>query len=90
MRGRLHPALPVEGATQAPINESGSQESEVRSQEKSLDSESSKQRAKRALRGRLHPALPVEGATQAPVIGEIRWRLLSRNLAVHLLVILKG
>ncbi|MBI5747112.1 MAG: hypothetical protein HZA13_08935 [Nitrospirae bacterium] len=50
----------MEGDGRSP-NEAG-----VRCQEKSLDSESSTQRAERALRGRLHPALPVEGATQAP------------------------
>ncbi|MBI5747038.1 MAG: hypothetical protein HZA13_08555 [Nitrospirae bacterium] len=40
----LHPALPAEGATQAPANESGSQE-------ESLDSKSSKQRADASVEG---------------------------------------
>ncbi|MBI5747388.1 MAG: hypothetical protein HZA13_10360 [Nitrospirae bacterium] len=48
----------------APVNES-------RSQEESLDPESSKQRADASVgRGRLHPALPVEGDGRSPEIGE--------------------
>ncbi|MBI5746805.1 MAG: hypothetical protein HZA13_07370 [Nitrospirae bacterium] len=62
----LASALPMEGATQAPANESRSQESEVRSQEKSLDSESSKQRADASVEGEAPSGFAGGGGDASP------------------------
>ncbi|MBI5746007.1 MAG: chemotaxis protein CheW [Nitrospirae bacterium] len=64
--GRLEKIADEESCDQR--NESGGQESGIRSQEESLDSESSKQRANASVEGEAPKALPLEGATQAPVI----------------------
>mgnify|MGYP001618306659 CR=1 FL=1 len=71
--GGISTPASVQSGQPVPVNEIRSQESGVRSQEKSLDSESPKQRAESSVgRGRLHPALPVEGDGRSPVIRRIR------------------
>ncbi len=78
------PDLVVEIVSETTRKESGSQESGLRSQEESLDSESSKQRAESSVgRGRLHPALPVEGDGRSPKIDEVIKRKLYERYGVQ-------
>ncbi|MBI5746212.1 MAG: DnaJ domain-containing protein, partial [Nitrospirae bacterium] len=72
VEGETTKAWPSEGATQAPGNESRGQESGVRSQEESLDSESFKQRADASVEGEAPSGFAGGGGDASPCNRQLR------------------